>query len=200
MLGKGLILARLQGVKEGFKGEEDESSETNVKLEGVNPTGETSSHSLLFPSSLSVSGGSNQIAHKWRDSVAEKQQKLVFSLWSSFAHLTGCPVHPGVILPATVCLMESKAKSNGRHWIHLDQTRKKQETKDVGMSVNLLLAPLTAAHLYGQNMRTCVRTCVPTHVHWLVSVTEVLSGRLGMISSNDSMRVYVINVGTAVCL
>lgn len=41
--------------------------------------------------------------------------------------------------------------------IHLDQTRKKQETKDLGMSVNLLLAPLTAAHLYGQNMRARVR-------------------------------------------
>lgn len=45
-----------------------------------------------------------------------------------------------------------------------------------------------------------MRACVPTHVRWLVSVMEVLSGRLGMISSNDSMRVYVINVGTAVCL
>lgn len=64
----------------------------------------------------------------------------------------------------------------------------------------MLLAPLTAAHLYGQNMCACVCTCVPTHVHRLVSVMEVLSGRLGMISSNDSMRVYVINVGTAVCL
>lgn len=68
--------------------------------------------------------------------------------------------------------------------------------KDLGM--NLLLAPLTASHL--RSKYVCVRAHVPAHVHWLVSVTEVLSGRLGMISSNDSMRLYVINVGTAVCL
>lgn len=63
MLVKGLVLALLQGVKEGF--EETRGDETNVKRDGVNPTGGTSSHSLLFPSSLSVSSGSNQIAHKW---------------------------------------------------------------------------------------------------------------------------------------
>lgn len=101
MLVKGPILARLQGVKEGFKetrGEEDqiESSETNVKLEGVNPTGETSSYSLLFSGSLSVSSGSNQIAHKWPDSVAEKttNTKACLFLMVSFCSPERVPCPP----------------------------------------------------------------------------------------------------------